>query len=86
MNELKKTLYNNRHSPANHKKLDGKKKIQNLIKASKFDLYEKTSEFFNQSKDSNQFWHRYEKVLKTKKMLLNQCMMFPPKTIYLKMK
>ena len=32
-----------------------------------FDLYKKTSECFNQSKAANQFWHRYEKVFKTKK-------------------
>lgn len=42
-----------------------KKNLQNLTKTSKFDLYEKT--FFNQSKNVNQFWHRYEKSFENKK-------------------
>ena len=68
-NELKNSLkkYCKRKTPANHNEYLLKKHLQNLIKTSKFDLYKKTSEYLNLSKNANQFRHRYEKVLKTKK-------------------
>ena len=69
-NELKNSLRKNskRQTPANHNDYLFKKQyLQNLIKNSKFDLYKKSSGYLNLSKDANQFYHRYEKVLKTKK-------------------
>ena len=69
-NELKNSLRKNskRQTHANHNDYLFKKQyLQNLIKTSKFDLYKKSSEYLNLSKDANQFYQRYEKVLKTKK-------------------
>ena len=69
-NEVKESLkkYKKIQSPFNHNDyLNKKQTLQVLIKNSKFNLYKKTSDYLNQSKDANQFWHRYEKVLKTKR-------------------
>ena len=69
-NELKSSLrkYSKRQTPGNHSDYIFKKQyLQNLIKTFKFKLYQKTSEYLNLSKDANQFWHKYEKVLKTKR-------------------
>ena len=60
--------YSKTQTPANYNDYLFKKQyLQNLIKTSKFDLYKKTSEYFNLSKDANQFWYRHGKFLKTKK-------------------
>ena len=69
-NNLKKAkhIYSKRQTPINHNTVQEKKLIlNNLIKNSKLNLYKKHSDFLNNSKDSTQFWHRYEKVLGTKK-------------------
>lgn len=44
-----------------------KKTLQNLIKDSKSKAHKKNSEFLNSSKNSAQFWERYNKVFGTKK-------------------
>ena len=68
-NDLKKSknVYSKRQTPANYETLVRKKQIlQTLISNSKTNLYKKNSDFLNQSKDANQFWHRYGKVIGTK--------------------
>ena len=45
---------------------EAKKHYQNLIEMSKLSFYKKHTEFFNQSGDATQFWHRYEKVISRK--------------------
>ena len=68
--ELKNYLrkYNKRQTSENHNDyLSNEQCFQNIIKTFKFDLYKKTSEYLNLSKDANHFWYKYEKILKTKK-------------------
>ena len=56
--------YKLRQSPANLRKMEEvKEKCQTVISEAKLKQYKSNVKFLNESKDSNQFWHRYNKVL-----------------------
>ena len=43
--------------------IEVKEKYQTAISEAKLKQYKSNTEFLNESKDSTQFWHRYDKVL-----------------------
>ena len=56
--------YKLRQSPANLQKMEEvKEKYQTAISEAKLKQYKSNTKFLNESKDSTQFWHRYNKVL-----------------------
>ena len=53
-----------RQSPANLRKMEEvKEKCQTAFSEAKLKQYKSNVKFLNESKDSTQFWHRYNKVL-----------------------
>ena len=72
-NELKKAnqRFKRRQSIANLEILQTAKiKYQQLTNESKIKDKKNTTKFLNESRDENQFWHRYNKVLGRKKKTL----------------
>ena len=64
--EMKESVrrYKLRQSPANLRKMEEvKEKYQTAISEAKLKQYKSNTKFLNESKDSTQFWHRYNKVL-----------------------
>ena len=56
--------YKLRQSPANLRKMEEvKEKYQTAISEAKLKQYKSNTKFLNESKDSTQFWHRYDKVI-----------------------
>ena len=63
--------YKLRQSPANLRKMEEvKEKYQTAISEAKLKQYKSNTKFLNESKDSTQFWHRYNKVLGKKQITL----------------
>ena len=57
-----------RESPTNLKELEQiKNKYKSAISEAKLEQHKWKTQFLNESRDSGQFWHRYDKVLGTKK-------------------
>ena len=64
--EIKESVrrYELRKSPANLRKMvKVKEKYQTATSEAKLKQYKSNTKFLNESKDSTQFWHRYDKVL-----------------------
>ena len=64
--EMKESVrrYKLRQSPANlQKMIEVKEKYQTAISEAKLKQYKSNTKFLNESKDSTQFCHRYDKVL-----------------------
>ena len=64
--EMKESVrrYKLRQSPANLQKMEEvKEKYQTAISEAKLKQYKSNTKFLNESKDSTQFWHRYNKAL-----------------------
>ena len=60
-----------RQSPANLRKMEEvKEKYQTAISEAKLKQYKSNTKFLNESKDSTQFWHRYDKFLARKQITL----------------
>ena len=56
--------YKLRQSPANLRKMEEvEEKYQTTISEAKLKQHKYNTKFLNESKDSTQFWHRYNKVL-----------------------
>ena len=71
--EMKESVrrYKLRQSPANLRKIvEVKGKYQTAISEPKLKHYKFNTKFLNESKDSTQFWHRYDKVLARKQITL----------------
>ena len=71
--EMKESVrrYKLRQSPANLRKMEEvKEKYQTAISEAKLKQYKSNTKFLNESKDSTQFWHRYNKVLGKKQITL----------------
>ena len=63
--------YKLRQSPANLRKMEEvKEKYQTAISEAKLKQYKSNTKFLNESKDSTQFWHRYDKFLARKQITL----------------
>ena len=71
--EMKESVrrYKLRQSPANLRKMEEvKEKYQTAISEAKLKQYKSNTKFLNESKDSTQFWHRYDKFLARKQITL----------------
>ena len=63
--------YKLRQFPANLRKMiEVREKYQSAISEAKPKQYKSNTKFLNKSKDSTQFWHKYDKVLAGKQITL----------------
>ena len=79
-----KKQYKMKQSPTNLKILqEHKLALETLIKNSKQQSYQRNSDFLNNSKDSTQFWHRYNKIIGSKKDNVIEPLLHSPSNTYI---